>query len=581
MAGQNEKSRFSTVLIPLIVIPAVFLGLISFFGYLDSTGLYSRLLNEKIAVTGRSSADMINNSLASAQDLAGYNGFAAAAGRLLQEEQSVRLVKITDADNKTVYEQEQAAGERDLPFSEEFQQTRFEPDERGYTVTQNPTAFLLSFPLHNQSRVLGSLRLIVPKAAASLTAGHTYLYIWLGCGAAVLLFTLLLVLFLRGVSGGTKTGIGFIWVLLFLALAGYSGYSMYEQAGTLVHEKLESTKASLVQDIKSSFTENADAAFLRTTQNIFNRYQKADPDIAFISLTGDAGELVHTPDEENPVQAKADDTYAVFSADVPLTSADTNRTLTVNLGVNNLLVPEKLLQQYINLLILLVTSIVLSLCLLNLFWAARRGPAQTDRAPAHAEFVPPLFFLIVFSEALVVWLMPSFIQKTVVSAGLNQNLVPLLFSVYFAGFWISLLPSRLVAKRTRVKGLLIIGALCAAAGYFVLAFFNEYYYVILSRGLAGIGHGMIISGLCSLSADTEKRSSYAFYAYAGGMAAGICFGSLLGSYIPLMYIFIIAGGLAGFKLLYNLLFFPASLKQNNEAREEAPAEPLPKRVLLT
>jgi DHA1 family arabinose polymer transporter-like MFS transporter len=572
MAEKNGKAKIIIALVLIILILVVFLGLLAVSGFIDTFRLDTELINEKIVALSRESRDAIEAALAGGISLNQYPGYRNLAKRLFTAEKAVRRLEIIDVNGKPVFEQESQDYGDPVQTSDSFDDTQIKLAKSGYLTAENESSFLLTFPLNNQQEVVGDLHLIVAKSAAFQTVYENYFYIWLGCGGAVFLFALLVFLFLRSLILKIKVTISIIWCIFFLALGVSVIYTMYNLTTLKINEKLEITALSLEQKLNTALTENSGDSFLKTAGQTLNEYKKIDPDLSFIILMNSDLELAHADYEQGKAPLMNEEQYFMVKKELAAQTLSASSKLELLLGAEKSLIIKKLTNNLKNSSIVLLTSIVLSICLLNLAMAARRAKempaAESEQVkPSNLELVLPLLFLVIFAEGLLVSFLPLFLKGIVEQAHLDQSMTSFIFSAYFAAFWLSLLPARFLAKHGSLKALLVGGALLTASGYFGLAFYSEYLYLIISRGLSGLGQGIIFSALLTVysqkysTGEKDVKFNFTFWGYTGGMLLGTAFGALLTSYLGFHEIFIIAAGIGSLVFVYGLLFIPKMEKQ--------------------
>ncbi|MBN1798111.1 MAG: MFS transporter [Spirochaetales bacterium] len=577
MAENVEKQNFILALLAIIVIFTLFLGLLSFIGYINTLRLSAELANEQIAVLAFESKNSIDESLAGGATLEQYPGYNSITDRLVAKEKAVQRIEVRDLHDKLIFEYKQ---DNNVETGTAFADAPFKLVESGYTQAETDTSFLLTFPLNNRTQVAGNFHLIISKSVDQGLIFESFTYIWMACGGALLLFSVLLFLLMRNPSFRIKIAIIIIWCVCFAALAGYIMYNMYTLTEEKTDRRLDAIAEAVQQRLQNNLTQNIDAEFLSSASHILNDYKMKNPDIGYLSLTNNDTELIHTDFDQAEAVLSGDEHYNLISKDLTGADEDSDTKPVITVAVRKMLIFEKLYPYAKNLLIILAVSIVLVISFLSLVWAARKrnelmSPSETDRKPRalSRELVFPLLLLVIFCEGLLVSFLPMFFKEVTAQAKLDQIMTPLMFSAYFAGFFISLIPCRIVVQRTKLKALLVAGSVLLTSGYFMMAFFNEYYYLISSRALTGMGQGIILISLITLynrrssKQENAKKSNFIYFAFAWGMLAGIVFGALLTTYITIHEIFIIAGAVGALILVYSILFIPKIEK----AREQLQA----------
>ncbi len=557
-------------IIPFLIVLALSLALLIFVGISDANRVYPQFYIDKIESIGEIMQNSINSYLLSGLPLKQYAGFTNLSDSLLETEQAIQRMEVIDINDNTI----SANPEENLPDSNtnSFSIDKYIEKEN---VLSNDDYYKIVLTLENKFETVGYLNIYPLKSIPQNMITEKFniiLYVSLGI---VLFFAILMTLLFRKVGKRTKLGVQILYIISFLILAGYIMFLLFNLYGEGIRDRTQAMANSLSQRLNEAIDLDLKLSDFTGIDEVFNDYKEINPDISYISLAENNKILIHTQDTLVDTFISENPNY--FEEPIEL---EGDLKLIISVGIPKDIINAQLFRSGKNFLVLLLASAFLSILFLNLLMSVRKSKdvnsENVDRNSIDSEtlrelkldLIRPLYFLAIFLEGLFVSFLPSFFKDVAKNANLDISFASILFTIYFAAFVFSLIPSGRIAEKGKIKGLMIIGTILFFFSYAVLALIEfmpdsiSFYSIIVSRVMAGIGQGMVFisvqSYILKISSKEKKTkgTSIIVFGYNGGMIAGTAIGALLVSYVDVSGIFIIAGVIGILIFLYTVIFIP-------------------------
>ena len=570
---QRGLLRNLTSIIPFMIVLALSLFLLIFVGIGDANRVFPKLHINKITAFGEIVRNSINSFLISGLPLKQFVGFATLARPLLETERAIQRMEVVDNNGNVVFQL--MLNEREWEVDQlSFKQGKLDLKGAETEVLENSLFYRISFPLRNKFEKVGSLNLYSPRSIPSDAVGLKFRLIWIVFGALILAFAVLLAFFFRKEGRGVKFGIPLSFIGTFLILAGFIMYTLINLYSVGIQARTQAMAKSLSQRLNTAIDLGLEIPDFTGIDAIFDEYKNINPDISFIALTEKSKIIIHT--DKSKIATISVPSEKDFEYQIPLLASlqdsDVAGALKIGVAIPRDIIRSQLIRSGKNFVVLLIASAFLSIIFMNLLKSIRQsreiGESQPEeQSKLKLDLIGPLFFLAVFLEGLFVSFLPQFFQSVATNSNIDPGSASILFTIYFAAFVVSLLPAGRLADRWKVKGLLISGTILFAASYLILAFSSNFYLIILSRVLAGIGQGTFFISVQSYILKTvskeqkTKGSSLIVFGYNGGMISGTAIGALLVSYLSYGGVFVIAGVAGFFIFLYILLLIPEVKRQ--------------------
>ena len=195
----------------------------------------------------------------------------------------------------------------------------------------------------------------------------------------------------------------------------------------------------------------------------------------------------------------------------------------------------------------------------------------TDKEKGQSlALIKPLFFLGVFIEGLYASFLPQYFDTITRGVGISTGSASFLFTVFFISYGLVLLPAANYCQKHGEKGPFIWSVVLIGFSSFLMAFYTNYYIIILLRLVAGLCQGILFiavqSYILRVTPDSRKTQSIAIIIiqYNGGRIAGTAIGALAINYFDTFGVFVAGGIISFFLFAYVLKFIPKSEPQQIE-----------------
>ena len=561
-------------IIPFLIVLALSLALLIYVGIGDANRVYPKFYIDKIESIGEIVQNSINSYLLSGLPLKQYVGFTNLSSSLLKTEEAIQRMEVIDENDNTIFENSQISSDLFDIYSSSYTIDKYIDKEN---IFSNYDYYKIVLPIENKFETVGYLNIYPLKSIPQEMITEKFsiiLYVSLGI---VAFFAILMTILFRKVGKKTKFGVQILYIISFLILAGYIMFLLFNLYGEGIRDRTQAMANSLSQRLNEAIDLNLELSDFTGIEEVFNDYKDINTDISYISLAEKNQILIHT--EDSLIDTARSERPDFFEEPIHL---EGNFELTISVGIPKDIITAQLFRSGKNFLVLLLASAFLAILFLNLLMSVKKAKdvdsENVDRNSIDSEtlrelkldLVRPLYFLAIFLEGLFVSFLPSFFKNVAANANLDTSFTSILFTIYFAAFVISLIPSGRIAEKGKIKGLMVVGIILFSISYAVLAFIElgiipgsiSFYTIIVSRVFAGIGQGMVFisvqSYILKISSKEKKTkgTSIIVFGYNGGMIAGTAIGALLVSYVYESGIFIIAGFIGILIFLYTVIFIP-------------------------
>jgi MFS family permease len=565
-------------LLALLIVLAISLSLLVYVGFGEANRTYPTFQMDKLAAQGEIIKNSMETFLKAGLPLKDYIGFSTLADPILDTDESISSILVMDANNNNLFSKnrDNQTGISDF-LDNSFNPSLAEKKIYKYQVFENDTTIKVSLSLSNKFEVVGYLWVFTQKSLISQTINTRFkivVYIMLGL---LVVFAIFYLISEKRLSNRFRYFLEISYGTTFLIMAGVVIYTLIILYAQGIQGKTAALASSLSQRINSAIELGLHLDNFEGLDRTFVDYKKVNPDISAIALVELDKISIHTNPDLIGKPWKSDSSQ--YENKIIL---DTKKTLaiSINLAIPKKVIFYKLLRSIKNFVVLFAASAFLAFLFLNLLTSLNSRKEMTqatvdkiDEQDFQLELVKPIFFITVFIEGLHSPFLPQYFQKITASSGLADNMASLLFTVFFIFFALVLVPAGRYAEERGCKGLMLTGIFLAALSQFSMAFVTDYYWLILIRGLAGMGQGIVFIGVQShiLNNASKSKSTQGagiiVYAYNGGMISGVAIGGLLLVNMGIKGIFFTEAAIAIFNLwfIYSLI----SKKVTNNAEKAA------------
>lgn len=560
-------------LLPINIVLMVSLLVLAYVGFGEGSRTYPVFVLDKLAAQGQSIKNSIDTYLQAGLPLNQFPGFRPLSTPMLESDSAILEIFVADPDGKIVFSNKnQKAGQSTggltrgaLIGGAVRGLSQAGLSRANYSVTEDSLNYRVVLPLRNRFETVGELSLTTPKGLISDTLFNAFLpvfYVLIGLGLVYFIF-----LFLTEHRWGKKerAWLQVSYGLVFIVMVGYVLFVLISIYSNGIQERTKALAQSLSQRLNQVLELGLDISDISGLQRTFADYKRLNPDISYVALTSDNRIVIHT----NPKLVGEDwkPLEDHFKYALPLRMGSQAGTQVqdaqVNVGIPKNLVYSRLWRSIKNFSVLFIASAFISFFLLDVLLAVRHSRrAETASAESQRDFnvelVRPVFFLGVFIEGTHISFLPQYFREIISGSGFDPSLTSWLFTLFFAGFALILLPAGRYAEKRGVKNMMLLGILLSSAGLGAMAVVTDLYQMGAIRIVAGIGQGLIFiscqSYILKMASQAKKTQGAAIivFGYNGGFISGAAIGALLVTTIGPTGVFSISAILGVLILIYVL-----------------------------
>ncbi|MGI9435993.1 MAG: MFS transporter [Geminicoccaceae bacterium] len=569
---RNIKRRLIDAVTMALVAGTSFLLLV-YIGFGEANRSYEQFYVGKLTAQAKVLVYAIEGFLKRDLPLDQYVGFRPRAERLLSSDKTVAAVAVFDRDNRQVF----VSGDTEIglvPDSDLLMSVSVEPAPN---VRRNDTYLQVTLPLENNREIVGNIVISMPHALISKQVEERFSrLIPLGIG-----LSLAFGLFVCGARGWLARQhwpvLQMVYAGLFLVIAALVIGDLVSLYTKGTHIKTKALADSLGQRMTEVVGFKLDITQIPGLDQAFSEYRQLNPDIAAAALVVDGTILIHT--DSFMAGQRWESARGVYEYLVDISPLGSEQQVHIAVTLPQEIVYRQTVRSVKNFAALFIASAFLASLFLQLAGSVNQRDGPKSRGPSRAlpdgeqclKLVKPVFYVTMCVEHLSYAFLASYIDNIVDASGLSPGITATVFTVYYLGFALTLIPAGHLAQRLSPKPMMIYG-LFLSAGSFLLLLNGGIGPLILARAAAGIGQAMLFIGvqsfILSVAAPERKTQGAAIivYGFQGGMISGMAIGSLLVGYIGPDGVFTVGALATTLTMIYAVLVVPAIAKAE-------PAEP--------
>lgn len=592
MAEVSDIRRRLIDTVTMGLVAGISFLLLVYVGFGEANRSYEQFYVGKLAAQAKVLVNAIEGFLKRDLPLDQYVGFRPRAERLLSSDETVAAIAVFDRRNRLVF----ISGDADVGLLPDSRPHSGRAVGDGPEVYHDETFLQVILPLANERETVGTIAISMPHALISKHVEERFApLIPIGIGLSIAFG-----LFVGGASGWLSRQrwpvLQMVYAGLFLVVAALvigNLVSLYTK-GTQI--KTKALADSLGQRMTEVVGFNLDIKQIPGLDRAFSEYRRLNPDIAAAAMVVDDTILIHT--DSFMVGRPWESARGVYEYLVDISPPSSEQRVHIAVTLPQEIVYRQTLRSVKNFAALFVASAFLASLFLQLAGSVnqrdgprtREGPAPRDKDDEQClKLVKPVFYVTMCVEHLSYAFLASYISNIVDTLGFASGLTSAVFTIYYLGFALTLIPAGHLAQRFSPKPLMICGLFLSAGSFLLLLLAtNSIGLLILARAAAGIGQAMLFIGvqsfILSVAAPERKTQGAAIivYGFQGGMISGMAIGSLLVGYIGPAGVFAVGTIASALTLFYAALVVPAIARPSPSEPEGfgASARSLGRHVLL-
>ncbi|NJO36337.1 MAG: MFS transporter [Rhizobiales bacterium] len=539
--------------------------LLIYIGFGEANRSYEQFYVGKLTAQAKVLVNAVESFLKRDLPLDQYVGFRPRAERLLSSDQTISSIAVFDSKERPVF----VTGDSEISLLPRRRSVNDATSEHGSSVRHDDTYLQVALPLENDRETIGRIAVSMPHLLISKQVEERFLPL-VPIGLAL---SIGFGLFVGSASGWLARQ---RWPVLQMAYAGLFLVIAALVVGNLVTLYAKGTQIktkALADSLGHRMTEvvgfNLDIAQIPGLDRAFSEYRRLNPDIAAAAMVVDDTILIHT--DSFMVGRPWESTRGVYEYLVDISPRGSDRRVLIAVTLPQEIVYRQTLRSVKNFAALFIASAFLASLFLQLAGSVnqRDGPGhrlaseqQRNDDERSLRLVKPVFYVTMCVEHLSYAFLASYIADIVESLSLPPELTSTIFTAYYLGFALTLIPAGHLAQRFSPKPLMIFGLFLSAVSFFLLCDGDGIWQLVSARATAGIGQAMLFIGIqsfiLSVAAPERKTQGAAIivYGFQGGMISGMAIGSLLVGYIGPSGVFAVGAIVITLTMIYAVFAVP-------------------------
>ena len=343
-------ANFKRALLPLIIM-GISLGLIAGIGIGDAYKTVVNLKIEGVYALGKTVQSVVDSFLGSGVSLKQFTGFGRISSMIVASDPSITGVSIIDNQGKPVFSYAQK------PWELQFTPSTTKP-EPPFTLHKNSDFFLISIPLSDKFEKAGKLQLVISKASIKKKLITSFRPVF----ALILLCCLIFpgqIFFIEKKQSKLKQQrmrITLSYAFSILIISGVVFFSLIQIYNQAIQEKTHNLTNSMTHKLSYIKKLGLNVESFTGIDQLFATYQKANPEISFITLTKNDRLILKT----NPRERQKNRPMIALTRSC--------QGLDITVGIDRTLIYRKLRKSSENFLILMVAAAFIAALFLNLMF---------------------------------------------------------------------------------------------------------------------------------------------------------------------------------------------------------------------
>jgi MFS family permease len=570
----NTSTTFSRRLIDgltMFVVTGLSLLLLVYVGLAEGKRIYEQFQIEKLVAQGHTVQSAMENYLRAGLPLRQYAGFRTLADPIVQGIDEIDAMIAYDQSGQQLF----IVTDKDKVHPKIPQPADVLTQlNRKVEVERDDAHYQIVVPLRTRFETVGTLVITASTDLVEKRLQSSFTPLVLGVAGLSVLFSIFVVIASPYLACSRAPWLQIGYAVTFLIMAAMVVGSLVSLYSDGVQGKAKDSAFALAQRLSDIVEFNLRMRDFVGLEKVMADYRHSNPEISEAALLVDDVILIASDPAKVGTRWVSDARTYEYTAVLSRPAAPRRVSLTAAVPVD--VVYNRVERSVRNFAALFVASAFLAGLFLQVASSMQRLAPANFRSglPSKAALseetaliiVKPIFFLAVFLEHLTYSFLPKFMQSAALSSHLSLAYAAAPFTAYYFCFALSLIPAGHFADRFGAKPLIWPGLILASASILGLAVPLGILPLAVLRGLAGIGQGMLFTGIQSYIlavASPEKKTqgnAIIVFGFQGGMIAGMAIGSLLVDYLEPQGIFVLSAGIGFTTALYSLLLIPRNVR---------------------
>ncbi len=527
---------------PAALLVGVSALLLSAVAWGDALRFYPRLMAERATVLSATIADPLASYAETGLPLADFTGFTVRARAARGAAPEIDRIEVTDIEGRPLFQFPDGAAPR-------------------------ADAMLIARPIENRFGRIGEIRMTLDQASLEARVGERVGLLPYMAPLLALATLFVLAAFHYGDRASRIRRSEVIAGAAFALFAGISLFAMLDLYVEGAQSKTEAFAASLAGRLGAATEIGLDPRSFSGLNDVLAAYRDEAEGVSRVEILADgavAAEAGLAEASSWGVDATAD---AIQHPELPLFQAVVTTPVSAMLG--------DLWPAARNFLVLFIACAVAGYLMISMGQSMGARPGTEEATYGGLARIRALYFLGVGMDSMLVAFLPGLTTDAAIAAGLPANAGAWPFAAYFIALTVALIPASALTGRGDTRTVLLIGAVMAAAGFALLAVFQDFWALMASRAIAGVGQGALLVGAQAYAmsaAPPDQRTRAAavqVFAFNAGLLCGASIGGMMFDYGD-ADIVIRSSLIIGVVVIYMAVMTPAQVL---EAPKIAPSNP--------
>jgi predicted MFS family arabinose efflux permease len=446
-----------------------------------------------------------------------------------------------------------------------------------YAVCESDAHYQMTLPLHDKFTQVGNLVVSLSKAPVQHYLQSQF--------RGVFYFTLFICLFLSALvvildrpwaARHHKSLLGAGYSLASLTSASLIVVTLISIYSHGAEDKMRMLAKSLANRLNAIVDSGVEFETVYGLDAMLLDYQQLDKDIHTVALSINRVVMIH-PDSGavgRPWQVPTNQKEYIYNIG--------NSRATVIVTMDEAIIHYKVLLAVKNLATLIAASFFIGFLTFNVGTTLRNFPAkkaandyilnkENHFSQSLYETMMPVWFLVVFAESLNLSFLPKYLNDICAVGQIPQSYCSVLFSAFFVGFALILVPSGYLSDRWSDKYMILLGIISFVVTMVLMGVTQHYFLVLTIRFLSGAAQGIVFIGVqnyirkISLQGRMTQGGAVIVFSFNGGIISGSAIGSILLADIGIQGIFFSAAAISMAAFIFTLLYIPGLPKPRSNA----------------
>ncbi|MCP3941784.1 MAG: MFS transporter [Desulfobacteraceae bacterium] len=511
---------------------------------------YSKLKMEEVYAIGETIKSVVDSFLGAGVPLKQFTGFDTVSSMILDIDSSITNMSIVDNHNRKIF----PSGPD--PEIESFRPAKNQDLQNRFITDENKNFYRISIPLESKFEKVGELRFEILRNTITKKILDAFKPVFVVILIVMGLFWIQIYLIDKKGIKNQKLWFTLAYIFSTVIVSLFILFALINIYNNGIQKRTQNLANSLTHKLSYIKKLDLDINSFKGIDKLFNQYNQLNKEISYIALKVNNKVVIHT----NTTGLKKASDYIRYTKHL--------NHLAITIWVDKQIIYKNLWLDSKAFLILFVAAFFMAALCLNLLFAFAEEKRHQDSLFTDKDkeqclaLIKPLFFLGVFVEGLYASFLPQYFNTITQDMSISGNATSLLFTVFFISYGLILFPAANYCQKHGEKKAFFWSVIFIGISSILMAFYTNYYVIILLRLIAGLCQGVLFiavqSYILRITPENRKTQSIAILIiqYNGGRIAGTAIGALAVTYFDIGGVFVTGGIISFFLGAYVLKFIP-------------------------